>query len=138
MRARISRSRREPLRRGSGRSPMIELLHGAWDRWAGLWPHLLTALDVCIALAASGHAVLYKRDARAAVAWVGFIWLVPFLGALLYVLLGVNRIRRRARSLRASRPHPKPPPSPFECAASEIPLVLGSEAAHLTTLAKVV
>jgi cardiolipin synthase len=117
---------------------MIEFLSGAWGRWIHHWPHLVTALDVCIALAASGHAVLYKRDARSAVAWVGFIWLVPFLGALLYVLLGVNRIRRRARSLRAGRPHPKPPPSPFEYAASEIPLVLGPEAAHLTALAKVV
>src|SRR5690242_11117711 len=106
---------------------MTDFLHGAWDRWSGPWPHLLTALDVGIALAASGHAVLYKRDARAAVAWVGLIWLVPFLGALLYLLLGVNRIRRRARSLRAGRPHPQPPPSPFECAVSEIAPVLGPE-----------
>src|SRR5579871_5658283 len=138
MRARLSRSHREPRPGGSGRSPMTEFLHGAWERWVIFWPYLLTALDVCIALAASGHAVLYKRDARAAVAWAGLIWLVPFLGALLYVLLGVNRIRRRARSLRAGHPHPKPPPSPFECAASEIPQVLGPEAAHLTALAKVV
>lgn len=117
---------------------MTEFLHGAWDRWASLWPYLLTALDVCIALAASGHAVLYKRDSRAAVAWAGLIWLAPFLGALLYALLGVNRIRRRARSLRSGRAHPKPPPNPFEYAASEIPRVLGPEAAHLTTLANVV
>jgi cardiolipin synthase len=117
---------------------MIEFLSGAWDRWTDLWPHLVTALGVTVALAASGHAVLYKRDARAAVAWVGLIWLVPFLGALLYVLLGVNRIRRRARSLRGGRPHPEPPPGPFECATSEIPLVLGPEAAHLTALVKVV
>jgi cardiolipin synthase len=117
---------------------MTEFLHGAWDRWAGLWPYIVTALDVCIALAASGHAVLYKRDARAAVSWAGLIWLVPFLGAFLYLLLGVNRIRRRARSLRAGHAHPKPPPSPFECDVSEIPRVLGPEDAHLTALARVV
>src|SRR3954471_14016461 len=117
---------------------MTKFLHGAWDLWAALWPYLLPALDVSLALAASGHAILYKRDARAAVAWVGFIWLVPFLGALLYVLLGVNRVRRRARSLRAGRPHQEPPPSPFECAAPELPRVLGPAAAHLAAVAAVV
>jgi cardiolipin synthase len=117
---------------------MTEFLQETLDRWAILWPYLLTALDVCIALAASGHAILYKRDARAAVSWAGLIWLVPFLGAFLYLLLGVNRIRRRARSLRAGHAHPKPPPSPSECDVSEIPRVLGPEAAHLTALARVV
>ena len=117
---------------------MTDFPHGAWDRWAGVWPYLITVLELAIALAASGHAILYKRDSRSAVAWVGFIWLVPFLGAVLYVLLGVNRIRRRARALRAGRPHPKPPPSSFECAASELPQVLGPAAAHLAALAEVV
>jgi cardiolipin synthase len=110
---------------------MAEIVFGAWDQWAGLWPHVVTLLDVSAALAASGHAILYKRDARAAVAWVGLIWLVPFLGAVLYVLLGVNRIRRRARSLRAGRPHPKPPPGTVESNASGTPRTLSPEAAHL-------
>ncbi len=117
---------------------MTDFLWGAWDRWAGLWPHLLAALDILVALAASGHAVLYKRDARAAVAWVGLIWLVPLLGALLYVLLGVNRIRRRARSLRAGHAHPEPPPSPCAIAVPETPQLLGREAAHLAGLARIV
>jgi cardiolipin synthase len=110
----------------------------AWGIWADTWPYLITALDMAIALAASCHAILYKRDARSAVSWVGFIWLVPFVGALLYVLLGVNRIRRRARSLRAGRTHPKAPPSSFECAASDLPQTLGPAAAHLAALAEVV
>jgi cardiolipin synthase A/B len=117
---------------------MIEFLSGARGHWADLWPQIVTLLDVAIALAASGHAVLYKREARAAVAWIGLIWLAPFLGAALYVLFGVNRMRRQARSLRAGRPHPPPPPSPFECAVSEVGRLLGPEAAHLTALAKVV
>src|SRR3954469_15837133 len=117
---------------------MPDILQRACDRWVDVWPYILTALDVTVALAASAHAILYKRDARSAVAWVGFIWLVPFLGALLYVLLGINRIRRRARALRAGRPHPKPPPSPFECAAAELPQALGPAAAHLATVAAVV
>jgi len=58
---------------------------------------------VAVALIASLHAILYKRDVRAAIGWAGFIWIVPFIGALLYLLFGVNRIRRRAASLRGSK-----------------------------------
>lgn len=117
---------------------MIAFLNGAWDRWADVWPYLATSLNLAIALAASCHAILNKRDVRAAITWATLIWLAPFLGALLYVMLGVNRIRRRARLLRAGRPHSKGPQGPLECDASEIPQVLGSEAAHLTALAKIV
>nr|WP_301288363.1 phospholipase D-like domain-containing protein [Natronospira proteinivora] len=53
---------------------------------------------------ASGHAILYKNDNRATVAWVGVIWLAPLLGSLLYLLLGINRIRRRAHALRGTLP----------------------------------
>jgi cardiolipin synthase len=46
---------------------------------------------------------LNKRDTRSAVGWVGLIWLVPILGTLLYMLLGINRIKRRAKALRSER-----------------------------------
>jgi cardiolipin synthase len=67
------------------------------------WPLLLTALDLGVALFTSAHVVLYKRDARAAVAWAGLVWLTPLIGAGLYWLLGVNRIHRRAVRLRRER-----------------------------------
>ena len=54
-----------------------------------------------MAALASAHAILNKRDSRAATLWLGFIWLLPLLGPVLYLLLGVNRVRRRAVSLRA-------------------------------------
>ncbi len=79
---------------------------------AEFWPHLLSGAifgaDVC----ASAHAVLYKRDARAAIAWVGLVWLVPVVGVTLYVLLGINRIQRRAKSLRAPTQAPMALPAP--------------------------
>ncbi|HEX5656485.1 MAG TPA: phospholipase D-like domain-containing protein [Polyangiales bacterium] len=67
------------------------------DPW---WHALLTALVLSCAVVASSHVVLHKRDVRSAIGWVGLIWLVPWLGALLYLLLGINRIQRRAIMLR--------------------------------------
>ena len=68
-----------------------------------VWQFVAGGLTLLLAVIASGHAVLYKRDSRAAVAWVGLIWLVPVLGAALYGMFGVNRIRRRAALQRAGR-----------------------------------
>jgi cardiolipin synthase len=79
-----------------------------------IWPHLVATLDAVLAIAASAHAILHKRDTRSAVGWVGLIWLVPVLGSVLYVLLGINRIKRRARALRSDRGQPQPPVSAAE------------------------
>ena len=68
-----------------------------------IWPFIVQGIILLMTLLASGHAILNKRDTHSAVAWVGVIWLVPVLGAVLYVILGINRIRRRARALRGSR-----------------------------------
>jgi len=64
------------------------------------WTLLTAAIGLAIPILATAHAILYKRDSRAAVAWVGFIWLVPFLGAVMYALLGINRVRRRVSGRR--------------------------------------
>jgi cardiolipin synthase len=61
---------------------------------------LLALAVVVFATATAGHALLYKRDTRAVIAWVGLIILVPLAGATLYWMLGVNRVRRRAVALR--------------------------------------
>ena len=52
------------------------------------------------ALAASGHAVIYKRDSRSAALWVIVVWIIPAFGPILYLLMGVNRVQRRATRLR--------------------------------------
>lgn len=48
---------------------------------------------------AGGHALLHARDPRAAWGWIAVCLLFPLAGALLYYLFGINRVRRRARSL---------------------------------------
>ncbi len=56
-------------------------------------------------VAATVHAVIHKRDSRSAVTWVCLILLAPLVGATLYLLFGINRIRRRAVRLRGERHH---------------------------------
>jgi cardiolipin synthase A/B len=70
----------------------------------GVWPVVLLLGWVVLAGWASGHAILAKRDPRAAVGWTGLIWFAPYLGALMYLLLGINRVERRALRLRAGSP----------------------------------
>lgn len=52
------------------------------------------------ALVASGHAVLHKRESRAAAIWVALIWGLPALGVALYFFFGINRVERRASRMR--------------------------------------
>ena len=70
------------------------------DFIATFWPWLSSAVLFLVDVVVTGHVVLHKRDNRAALGWVGLIWFVPFGGAVLYVLFGINRIRRKARRMR--------------------------------------
>ena len=67
-------------------------------KWALLELHVLAAL------AAAGHALLYKRDPRAAWGWIGVCLFFPIAGPLFYFLFGINRIRTRARKLEQKSP----------------------------------
>ena len=102
---------------------------------AEFWPHLAAGFSFLAALLASIHAVLNKRDSRAAALWLGFIWLLPLLGSVFYLALGVNRIRRHAQSLRAGRGSSAamPKPIPEDMGEPQRP-----EAEHLRMLARVV
>lgn len=66
-------------------------------------PILLPVLGVALLVLASTHAIMRVRDVRAAVGWVAIIVLLPFVGALLYWLLGINRVQRRAVALLRGR-----------------------------------
>lgn len=109
-----------------------------WQQLQHIAPELGVALDLVVALAASSHVILNKTDPRAATAWVGLIWLVPFVGAMLYVFLGINRIRRRAKVLKSGA-------TPYGVRLDEMPgspadldRELGSERASLIELARVI
>jgi len=61
---------------------------------------LIAALfHLVVSPVAAVHALMYKRDSRAAFGWIALCLLLPIAGPLLYTLLGINRIQRRARRL---------------------------------------
>jgi cardiolipin synthase len=55
-----------------------------------------------LSLAAAGHSLIYKRDARSALVWTCLNLTVPLIGPFLYWCLGINRISRRARGWKLS------------------------------------
>jgi cardiolipin synthase len=101
------------------------------DNISRFWPHLVAGFDFLAALLASIHALLHKRDSRAATLWLGIIWFLPVLGAILYLSLGVNRIRRRAITLGVHKTISRPVPENLG-----EPEHAGAE--HLQMLARVV
>jgi len=105
-----------------------------------LWqflPFIVLGVSLALAVVTSIHAILHKRDPRAAVSWTGLIWLVPIGGALLYVTFGVNRIARRAGKLRQRRKPMERYAASTVCTEEELCAQLTSEFEHLSSVAKV-
>lgn len=100
------------------------------------WPLFTAIAGLAVSLVASGHAILYKRDSRAAVGWVGLIWLVPFVGAILYVLLGINRVRRRVAGRRGHESLHYRSLDDFSCSSDELAALLPSDTANLVEMAR--
>lgn len=67
------------------------------------WWTLLLALWPLVALFTAGHALLSKRDARAAWGWIAVCWLFPLAGPALYYVFGVNRLHTRAQRFAIDR-----------------------------------
>ena len=80
------------------------------DKISRFWPHIAAGFDFLAAVLASIHALLHKRDPRAATLWLGLVWFLPLLGPILYLALGVNRIRRRALTLAVHKTFSRPVP----------------------------
>ncbi len=82
---------------------------------AALGVAVVLALHIGCALVASAHALLTKPDPASAFGWIVMCFLFPLAGSALYFFFGINRVRSRARQLRAglqpirdSAPRPAP------------------------------
>ena len=80
--------------------PTLIDLHAIFREY---WPHIVLAVSIVAGAVASVHAAMTKTDVRAAIGWVAVILFSPLFGPLLYLVAGINRIRRtRVTRLRAN------------------------------------
>ena len=70
----------------------------AYYEWLSL------GLVIAMGLLAAAHAILTKRDPKAAMGWVAICVIFPLFGSILYFLFGINRVETRARILKAGAP----------------------------------
>jgi cardiolipin synthase len=89
-------------------------------------------------IVASAHLVMYKKDTRAAIGWIGVVVMVPIFGAVLYALLGINRLQRKALTLRSGSLQPTAGASRFVATADELNRVLSPEVRHLASLERLI
>jgi cardiolipin synthase len=64
------------------------------------WPPILLVVSFIVGALAASHAVMTKEDVRSASGWVGIIMFSPLLGAAIYMIAGINRIRHAALTTR--------------------------------------
>lgn len=88
---------------------------------SSLFGLLTLALYLLTAFGSGLHALLTKADPRSALSWMALCIFVPYGGALLYWLLGFNRVRRRQL---APQQHPSPG---SHGAAMEVPPALAAQ-----------
>ena len=81
------------------------------------WQAAVAALVTLAGMLAAGHALLNKRDPRAALGWCAICIMVPLIGAVLYTLFGINRVHSRARRLQLQERNI--PGSPGDCHGGE-------------------
>lgn len=58
---------------------------------------LIALFHLVVMSVAALHALVSKRDHRAALGWIGVIVIFPIAGPVIYFLFGINRVRTRAR-----------------------------------------
>ncbi len=61
---------------------------------------LISIFLLLLAVYAAVHALIYKKDPRAAFGWIAVCLFLPFFGPLLYFLFGINRVHTRAQKLQ--------------------------------------
>lgn len=68
------------------------------------WLWIFSALHLLLWSLAVLHALLYKRDPRAALGWIAVSLLFPLLGPVMYYVFGINRIATSARQYGPDSP----------------------------------
>ncbi len=81
-------------------------MNDLWRDWLHARSDVTLAIGLVLAVFVTMHVLLYKREVASAVGWIGLVWFAPILGAIGYVMFGVNWVKRRARLLRPQDDRP--------------------------------
>jgi cardiolipin synthase len=74
-------------------------MNDIWRDWLHARADVTLGIGLVLAIIVTLHVLLRKREVTSAIGWIGFVWFAPILGAICYFVLGINRVRRRARLL---------------------------------------
>jgi len=67
------------------------------------WPILIGTLHLLFSIPTAIHVLLHKNDERAAIGWIGLVFLSPFLGSAIYWMFGINRIKAHAKLTKSKK-----------------------------------
>ncbi|MDR1926199.1 MAG: phospholipase D-like domain-containing protein [Endomicrobium sp.] len=59
-----------------------------------------TSIYIALSVITSIHLLLHKDDIKSSVGWIALVFLSPFVGTILYIFLGINRVKRKGIRLR--------------------------------------
>ena len=83
---------------------IVTAVNWALDIWRRLpWHWLVFIFHSVLAPLSAFHAMMYKRDSRAALGWVAVCLFFPLAGPTTYYLFGINRIQTEAKRLLAHK-----------------------------------
>ena len=111
-------------------------MNDLWQDLLNLRGTLFYVGGLVLAVLTTIHVLLTKRDVASAVGWIALAWFAPFFGAASYALLGINRVRARARTARPERarlpgtPAPVPEPGHLRALTRGIDRITRSPMAH--------
>jgi len=52
------------------------------------------------------HILIHKDDIKSSIGWIALVFLSPFIGVILYIFFGINRVKRKGTKLRNKKTSP--------------------------------
>lgn len=67
----------------------------------GFFSVAVAVLYILLAIGTTIHILLNKDDIKGSIGWIALVFLSPFIGTVLYIFLGINRVKRKGSKLRS-------------------------------------
>ena len=84
---------------------VIEVIKNKYKyRYEMIYQYAIAIFIFVLAVYSAIHALIYKKDPRAAFGWIAVCIFLPFFGPFLYFIFGINRVRKRALELNIAIP----------------------------------